>query len=48
MFLVGRTHHYYNPVNGPLETVGIYYSYWPLSHSVVLDEGFKLESTYLD
>ena len=26
MFLVGRTHHHYNPVNGPLETMGIDYS----------------------
>ena len=48
MFLVGRTHHHYKPVNDPLETMGIDYSLWLLSYSVVLDEDFKLESTYLD
>ena len=47
MFLMGRTHHHYKPVNGPLETMGLI-TLSALFHSVLLDEGFKLESTYLD
>ena len=46
VFLVGRTHHHYKHMNGPLETAGQLFSLAPLPPNY-LSEGFIFRITYL-